>query len=110
MGYLRFGDGDLYIFKAQRLADEGSRPYAFSDPQQVAVDFLAEETKIDASLFHLHPIKSTPVRVIYEGYAGGSGRTYWVVVSKQAWLASYAKDPAKIVWAVIGAFVYGGDT
>jgi len=110
MQYLRFGDGALDIFKEQQQADSGARTYAFADPQQVALDLLVEKTKTGAGLFYLHAIKTTSSRIVYEARATGSARVYRVVVSRQAWLAFYAKDPAKVIWAVIGAFQYGGDT
>lgn len=43
-------------------------------------------------------------RFIYEWRPAWKKQSYMIVVSRPYWMSSYAKDPKRVAWIVLGAY------
>jgi hypothetical protein len=77
----------------QALADQGARPWAFSDPLQVAQESL--RPFYGEQLPTLHLKRKTPVRQVFRLDLGT--KCIAVVVTKPYWLSFYAKSDS-VAW------------
>ena len=92
------------ILKAQAAADSAQADWAFTDPQRVATERLANLLTIDPNSIKLKPTGKRQGRVLYDWQPQGKREHYMVVVSRPYWLSFYAKDPANVAWVVLAAF------
>jgi hypothetical protein len=91
--------------KAQERADLGQEEWAFSDPQLVATEGLAQLLKLsDPSTIELKQTRQRQGRIIYWWKPEGKTTRYMVVVSRPYLLSFYAKDPKRVAWVLIGAY------
>ncbi|SRR5712664_3544412 len=92
----------------QRKAEAGDRVWAFDDPQRVAIDQLARESKVDQSLIRgLKQIRKAQGRIVYEWKPEKASVSYMVVVSRPYVLSFYARDPKRVSWVAMAAFRIG---
>src|ERR1700683_752101 len=97
------------LLEAQRGADSGGRNWVFSDPRQVASDYLANELKIDqASVQGMRQTRKAQGRFVYYWRPRGTKKSYIVVVSRPYWLSFYSRDPQKVAWAIWAAYESSG--
>jgi hypothetical protein len=97
------------IFDIQHRAEIGENVRVFDDPLKVAMDFLAQNQKVDEkSITRISEAKNQG-RVVYEWRIDSKPETYMVVVSKPYWLSFYAEDESKVAWVVIAAYKACGD-
>jgi hypothetical protein len=92
------------ILKAQAAADSAQADWAFTDPQRVGTERLANLLKIDPNSIKLKLTGKRQGRVFYDWQPKGKREHYMVVVSRPYWLSFYAKDPTKVAWVVLAAF------
>ena len=90
---LNFSDGTEEVIADQKLADDGTRAWAFSDPERVAADslrpFFNGQTPV------LRNVKRTPARQVFRWRSGK--RSVVVVVIRPYWVSFYAKSDS-IAW------------
>jgi len=99
-----FSNRNLTV-KAQERADLGQEEWAFSDPQRVASEGLAQLLKLsDASTIELKQTHKRQGRIIYWWRSKGKTTRYMVVVSRPYLLSFYAKDPKRVAWVLVGAY------
>jgi len=108
-GYSFLGDTSPKDFLAeQRAAESGERAWAFDDPQRVAVELLAKETKREPALIKNLTLKRRAAgRMIYTWKTQSAKASYMVVVSRPYILSFYARDPEKLAWVVRAAYRFG---
>jgi hypothetical protein len=99
-----FVPSDRAIFDIQHRAEAGDDAGVFSNPKKVAVDFLAQDLKIEQTAITGITEKRSQGRVIYEWQPTGKRETYMVVVSHPYWLSFYAQDETKVAWIVLAAY------
>jgi hypothetical protein len=100
----RFSD----LIESQRKAESGDRAWLFDDPQRVAIELLARETKIDGSLIKgLKQTRQAQGRIAYEWKPEKGNVRYMVVVSRPYVLSFYARDPKGVPWVAIAAYRIG---
>jgi hypothetical protein len=91
--------------KAQQSADLQGSEFAFDNPRQVAIAALIRLAELDESIVtRLREKQRSRGRVIYELKAGKGKPTYMIVLGKPYLMSFYAKDPMRVVWAVVGAY------
>lgn len=99
-----FSGRDLTV-KAQERADLGQEEWAFTDPERVASERLAQLLKLsDPSTIELKQTRQRQGRIIYWWRPKGKTLRYMVVVSRPYLLSFYAKDPKRVAWVLIGAY------
>jgi hypothetical protein len=97
-------EGDL--IQAQQKADLSQNDLMFDDPQSVASDAIARFAKTDAkSITGLNERRKAQGRIVYEWKPSGKAETYTMVVSRPYWLSFYAKNPKRVAWVVVAAYV-----
>ena len=85
--------GDKQAIAEQELADNGSRGWAFSDPDRVAQQASAQFNSGKSTT--LQKLREGPARIVYKA---GTGKKYLIiVVTRPYWLTAYAKSAA-VVW------------
>jgi hypothetical protein len=95
---------DRAVFDIQHRAEAGQDARVFSDPKKVAVDFLAQNLKIEqTAITGITEIRSQG-RAVYAWQPKGKRETYMVVVSRPYWLSFYAEDETKVAWIVLAAY------
>jgi len=90
---LSFSDGTEEVIADQKLADDGTRAWAFSDPERVATDSLRPFFKGQTPV--LRNVKKTPARQVFRWRNGKTSVV--VVVIRPYWLSFYAKSDS-IAW------------
>jgi hypothetical protein len=77
----------------QKEAEAGARAWAFRDPMRVAREAAGGK--------RLRKVRQSRGRIVYEGWR------VFVVVSRPAWIASFAADRHRIAWVAIAAYETG---
>ena len=106
-GYKILNELDRYsgLIKAQERADLGQEDWAFTDPQRVATEGLAQLLNLrDPATIKLKQTSQSQGRFIYWSQRGRRSARYMVVVSRPYLLSFYATDPKRVAWVLIGAF------
>jgi hypothetical protein len=94
------------LIDAQKLADLGQRDWVFDDPQRVATDALNQFANIkDDAITNITQKRKANGRIVYEWSPTGKAETYMIVVSRPYWLSFYARDPKRVAWVVIAAYL-----
>jgi hypothetical protein len=96
-------------FDIQHNSEAGIGVSIFDDPRRVALDFLAQNLRIDESTIKGMGEKSGQGRRVYEWRSTGKPETYVVVVSRPYWLSFYAETESRVAWIVIAAYRACGD-
>jgi hypothetical protein len=95
------------LIKTQEHADLGQSDWVFDDPKRVATDAIAQFIGRDSgSIAELTQKRKGRGRAVYEWKpAENKQEAYMVVVSRPYWLSFYSRDPARVAWVVIAAYV-----
>lgn len=99
-------DISRYDLESQAKAEDGSRTWAFDNPERVAFDLIQEDSHgkpIDPS--RLKVVHKRTASIEYEMKLPSVGKEYSVQVSRPYWLSFYAHDPKRVAWVVIYATV-----
>jgi hypothetical protein len=86
-------DGTKEVMAEQRLADDGTRIWAFSEPEKVAAESLKPFYKNQTPVLRI--VKKTAVRQVFRWKNGQ--KSIVVVVIRPYWLSFYAKSNL-VVW------------
>jgi hypothetical protein len=94
------------LMKAQREADFEGKEWQFEDPQRVASGAIARLANIDEqSIAGIRMKRKSQGRIVYEWRVSGKTAIYMVVVSRPYWLSFYARDPKRVAWVVLAAYL-----
>ena len=97
------------LLKAQREAEMSQAEWFFNDPKRVGTSSLGKLLSIAEDSIELKQTRQAQGRVIYEWHPRGE-KSYMIVVSRPYWMSSYAKDPNRVAWVVLGAYeLFCGD-
>ena len=87
---------------AQRAAEDGSHAYAFTDPDRVAREEVAAQSRVgNAAAVKLKRLSSSQQRIAYEATASGSKGRFTITLSRPYWLSVEAVDRGKVAWVVL---------
>ena len=90
---------------AQRDAEQGRSPWAFTDSKRVASGALATFLEMDpTAIAGMKTTKKSAGRVVYRWAPRGKKRVYAVVTSRPYWLSFYAQEPGRVAWVVVAAY------
>ena len=93
------------LIQAQQEAELRHHDWVFDDPRRVASDAMARFAKIEeSSITGIKETRNAQGRVVYE-WRPSQAETYMVVVSRPYWLSSYSRDPMRVAWMVVAAYV-----
>ncbi len=94
------------LIKAQQRADLSQNDWAFDDPKHVASRAIAQFAHVDEqSIAGLRQTHKAQGRYVYEWSPDGKAETYMVVVSRPYVVSFYARDPKRVAWLVIAAYL-----
>lgn len=94
------------LLDAQKEADLQQRDWAFDDPRHVAPDGIAHLANInEPSITPVRQKRKAQGRIVYEWKPTGKRETYMVVVSRPYWLSFYDREPSRVAWVVLAAYV-----
>ena len=91
------------LLKAQRHAEVAQAEWLFTDPKRVGTSSLGKLLSVADDSIELKQTRQSQGRVIYEWHPRGE-KSYMIVVSRPYWMSSYAKDPNRVAWVVLGAY------
>lgn len=92
------------LLKAQRHAENAQTEWLFTDPKRVATSGLAKLISVADDSIELKQTRQSQGRFIYEWRPARKKQSYMIVVSRPYWMSSYAKDPNRVAWIVLGAY------
>jgi hypothetical protein len=91
------------LLKAQRYAENAQAEWLFTDPKRVGTSSLGKLLSVADDSIELKQTRQSQGRVVYEWHPRGK-KSYMIVVSRPYWMSSYAKDPKRVAWVVLGAY------
>lgn len=96
---------DLIQVQKKAEADGSGSALAFTNPEGVAINFIASLLKADpSSIREMRQTRKAQGRFVYEWHPSRKGVSFMIVVSRPYWLSFYSKDPSKVAWVVVGAY------
>lgn len=92
--------------QAQHQADLEQHSWTFDDPRRVASDALIRLANLGApGALNLKETRKEPGRITYQWRGKAKSDIYMLVVSRPYWLSFYSRDPNRVAWVVLGAYL-----